>query len=201
MKLTFKINAELTINDLELGELECVHNHEHKDNNKNFDHYCVDSDDNSLGSLKGSAALKFDCDLSFDMSPEEMKSCYNMIESIGGKFAETARKTKDLGERVIAKINQTSQQPKEPSKESNDEQVDLVDVSIRIKDALRRAERNIEENESDSDNFKIDLTDLRTASRLIKEASELAKEHDLCFKYEQRIEALRKRLASLNEKC
>ena len=197
MTITFKMNAELTINDLELGELECVHNHEHKDNNKNFDHYCVDSNDNSLGSLKGSAALKFDCDLSFDMSPEEMKSCYSMIESLGGKFAETARKTKDLGERVVTKINQSTseQQPKD------DSDVDLIDINIRIKDALKRAERNIEDNESDDERFVIDISDLRTASRLLKDASELTKEYDFGFKYDEKITELKKRLSALNDKC
>lgn len=192
MTIHFTLNCELNVNNFELTGLEEIHNSHHRADVHQH------SDDNSLESLKGDAALKFDADLSFDMQPEEMKACYSMIEALGGKFAEVAKKSKDLGEHVVTKINQ---QTSEKQPKVDDENADLVDVNIRIKDALRRAERNIEENESDDASFKIDLTDLRTASRLLKEASEMSKEYDLCYKYDQRIAQLRTRLAALNDKC
>lgn len=114
MKITFNLNLELTLNEVNIEGIQSTHEHIcEKDSRKHND---VDS----IDKISGEASLKGGMDLTFDMSEEEMKACYGMIENLGKEFSNRGQKIVEHAQRFVDKVNESSEdkQPAESEHES-----------------------------------------------------------------------------------
>ena len=115
MTVRFSLNLELNINDLSIEGIKS--DHQHLCDKDRREHH----DSDSVDKITGSAALTGGMDLSFDMSEEELKSCYSMIENLGRTFASKGQKVVEAAEKFTEKVNNCckDEQPAEIEIESN----------------------------------------------------------------------------------
>jgi hypothetical protein len=124
------MNLELTVDSLNIEGIESKHEHVcDKDRRQH-------NDSDTVSKISGSAALKGGMDLSFDMSEEEMKGSYQMIQELGKSFANRGQKITEFAQKVVDKVNDSNDE--QQISEASQQEDELIADGEQAKELIER---------------------------------------------------------------
>lgn len=142
MKIEITLNANLSLDGIELKGLETTEFQKNWDNDRKTSHGRQRENRVYLESLGGSAKASFDMKINFDLQPEELESSYSCIQELVKTVADSHRQTTEATEKVAEAVKAADLSSKTATFEHQN-----TDVEEKVSQFMREA-RHVRESKN-----------------------------------------------------